>query len=86
MEKNLRTVETAWFSGIFVDNTDTSALSRWKKLYIIYNSTEKRLSLPLKEGEWEILADGADSFIWKENRKTEKAEVSPVSVLILGQR
>lgn len=72
--------------GFFVDNTDTSALSRWKKLYIIYNSTEKRLSLPLKEGEWEILADGADSFIWKENRKTEKAEVSPVSVLILGQR
>lgn len=73
--------------GFFVDNRGNG--SAWDQLYILYNRNETGLSVTLPEGSWQILADGESSFLWKEKpeqRAEGKIIVSPVSVLILGQR
>ena len=49
------------------------------------------MRVPLEEGEWEALADGEDSFLWKNPEKhpgklSGEAEVMPVSILVLGKR
>lgn len=72
--------------GFLVDNKMEEFPSRWKTLYVIYNRTEKERSFPLPYGEWEVLADGEDSFLWKKHKKADYAEAAPVSVLILGLR
>lgn len=72
--------------GFLVDNRDQHNSSPWKTLYIIYNSTEERMSASLPEGRWEILVNEEDSFLWKKQKQTDRAESAPVSVLVLGQR
>lgn len=72
--------------GFLVDNRDKNSSSPWKKLYLIYNSTEKTVTKQLPDGSWEILLDGESSFLWKNPEKTDRAEAAPVSVLVLGQR
>ena len=47
-----------------------------------YNSRKEPQRLTLPEGEWEILADGQDSFLWKKPETVEKAiTMEPVSML-----
>lgn len=72
--------------GFFVDNRHKTNDSRWKRLYVIYNSTEHMVSAPLPEGNWEILLNGEDSFLWKQQKPADRAQAAPVSVLVLGQR
>lgn len=72
--------------GFLVDNRDEANTCPWKKLLIIYNRTEKTVTRELPEGNWEILLNGENSFLWKEPKNTQKAEAAPVSALILGQR
>ena len=61
-------------------------------IYILYNSTNECSEVPLPAGEWRVLLDGEDSFLW-ENEESEiltggefhYVRIAPVSVLILGE-
>ena len=45
------------------------------------------MSAPQEGDGWEVLADGKDSFLWKNPEKIRKeAQVDPVSILVLGKR
>lgn len=72
--------------GFLVDNRDQTRPSRWKKLCIVYNRRQEPFYRRLPEGEWEVLLNGEDSFLWKAPEKTDRIEAAPVSVLVLGQR
>ena len=61
-------VEKKGFVGFFVDNRGKGAPDTWKTLCILYNRKEEPVSVPLEGDGWEVLADGKDSFLWK-NRK-----------------
>ena len=84
-------IRTAWkrkgFVGFFVDNRGKGAPDTWKTLCILYNRKEKPVSVPLEGDGWEVLADGKDSFLWKNPKQIRKeAQVDPVSILVLGKR
>lgn len=78
--------------GFLVDNRAnnkeaTKQQKSWEKLCIIYNANQKSENIHLPEGTWEILADGENSYRWETSAETvREAVVSPVSILILGQR
>ena len=77
--------------GLYVDNRRDGEDSPWKTLCILYNRRDAAVRVPLEEGEWEALADGEDSFLWKNPEKhpgklSGEAEVMPVSILVLGKR
>ena len=84
-------IRTAWkrkgFVGFFVDNRGKGAPDTWKTLCILYNRKEEPVSVPLEGDGWEVLADGKDSFLWKNPEKIRKeAQAGPVSILVLGKR
>ena len=84
-------IRTAWkrkgFVGFFVDNRGKGAPDTWKTLCILYNRKEEPVSVPLEGDGWEVLADGKDSFLWKNPKQIRKeAQVDPVSILVLGKR
>lgn len=93
-DKSARAVErirAAWmeegFVGFYVDNRSEENPCMWKTLCIAYNRTDEERRLPIPEGDWEILADGKDSFLWKNPPKAGKCmQVAPVSILVLGSR
>lgn len=59
----------------------------WKRLYMAYSAAREAVSLPLPQGDWEILADAESSFVWQEPRAVaDETALEPVSALILGQR
>lgn len=72
--------------GFFVDNEEETGASKWKRLCVIYNSTKKTVKKELPQGEWEILLDGEDSFLWREGKTVDSAKAAGQSVLVLGQR
>lgn len=75
--------------GFSVDNTPVKEgeNSPWRRLYIVYNSSMGERELNLPQGTWEVLADGEDTFLWKNPATLEnRTQIAPISVLILGQR
>ncbi len=71
--------------GFFVDNSGEYP-SRWRKLYIIYNSRPQGIAVCVPEGRWEVLVDFRSSFLWKAPRQVKgEVCVPPVSALVLGQ-
>ena len=93
-----RAIKTPWHEdgivGFFVSNAARyrSGACRWDRVYILYNSTNECSEVPLPAGEWRVLLDGEDSFLW-ENEESEiltggefrYVRIAPVSVLILGE-
>lgn len=84
-------IQNAWKTdgcvGFYVDNRTKEQKEMWKTLCVVYNSSEKEQEVKLSSGTWEILADGEDSFLWKNPQQVkEQTVVSPVSILILGKR
>lgn len=72
-------------AGFFLDNTSDKMPSMWKTIQIIYNSNKNAEEVKLENGDWEILADGQDSFRWKSRSLVSgSAEAAPMSILILG--
>lgn len=82
--------EEAGIVSFLVDNgSNTTSLepSSWETVQVIYNSRQTREKRVLESGEWEILLDGADSFLWKHPKVVDNIVwVEPVSMLILGKR
>lgn len=78
---------TAPFSNCAVVLLDNTGDSPWKCIIMAYSAREDSVSLPLPQGNWEILTDGNSSFLWQDPRTvTGTADLAPVSALILGQR
>jgi len=71
-------------AALLLDNR--SGESRWDELILIYNVSDQRREANLPEGQWQTLADGQSSFLWKQARVlTGKAEIPAGSCLILGK-
>ncbi len=71
-------------AGVLLDNSGED--SRWEKLLLCFNCSEKAVPLALPEGSWQVLADGEDAFRWEENIYLEgKTEIPPQSALLLGK-
>jgi pullulanase len=70
-------------SGILLDNKGEN--SKWEKLFLCFNCSEKSVNLSLPEGNWQVLADGENAFRWEESMYVkEKTEIPPKSALVLG--
>jgi pullulanase len=70
-------------SGILLDNKGEN--SKWEKLFLCFNCSEKSVNLSLPEGNWQVLADGENAFRWEESMYVkEKTEIPPKSDLVLG--
>lgn len=90
--------ETAWkrvrkewkkegIVGFELDNSSEYADSVWKTLQIIYNAGQNEEEIQFPGGNWEILADSRDSFLWKTPvTVTGSVMAAPVGILILGLR
>lgn len=60
---------------------------RWERLMIVYNASGGTAKIPLPEGDWSVLADGAETDCRKQIVCTERGflEAAPHSGMILGK-
>lgn len=73
--------------GFMVDNTDDEHTSPWEYLCIIFNRNQENKEVTLDEGEWEILANQDDTWLWHSPETvTGKITVDQVGWIMLGQR
>lgn len=74
-------------AGFTLDNQSDTIQSNWKKILVVYNSTKEAETIVVPDGNWEILADGNDSLLWKKTIPAAgNATVAPISFLILGEK
>ena len=66
---------------LLVDN----AGSRWRQLYLVYNASGRAHAMTPDGEDWEVLADGENSFGWQNPRKDKSFTVQPGTALILGK-
>jgi pullulanase len=60
---------------------------KWEKLILIFNCSDRSGNAALPHGNWQILADGENSFRWqKEDLVSEKVNVAEHSAMILGSK
>ena len=58
---------------------------KWSQVIMIFNCSDCGGYASLPAGDWQILADGENSFCWqKENLVSEKVNVAEYSAMILG--
>ena len=59
--------------------------SKWEKVILIFNCSDKSGFARLPEGSWQILADGENTFRWeKPETVTGQVHVPEYSAMILG--
>ena len=58
----------------------------WRKIAVYYNPLPKDCRVHLPEGKWNLLCNGVDSTLWKQNTTPVQGEttVMPVSVTVFG--
>ncbi len=66
---------------VLLDNTG----GNYRQLMLVYNASHTPQSISLADG-WFLLADGENSFLWREEHPVSQLEVSPVSAMILGKK
>ena len=72
-------------AALQVDNS--GAESPWRRLLLAFNAGRRPAALKLPRGGWDLLADGASSFLWQDPEQVwGEYEVPPVSAAIFGQR
>ena len=70
--------------GAILDHTGTDC--RWEKVLCHFNAGTEPCKVTLPDGEWQVLCDGEDSFLWQQHKLLSKsAVIPPVSALILGR-
>lgn len=73
--------------GFMVDNTDDEQPSLWKFLTIVYNRKNEPFEFELAEGEWQVLATSADTYLWRHPETVSgQYELGPIDFVILGQK
>lgn len=66
--------------GVQVENG-----GRWKTLYLVFNTGEAQ-TVKLPEGQWQILADGTESFRWQQEAFcAAEMKIPACSSLLLGR-
>ena len=61
--------------------------SKWEQILMIFNCSDCSGNAQLPAGNWQILADGENSFCWKkEDMVCEKVRVAEFSAMILGRK
>ena len=61
---------------------------RWAQLILCYNAAGRPRTLTLPDGDWQVLADGENSFLWQAEPArlvAGRAEAAPGAALILGR-
>lgn len=73
--------------AVALDNSDSDVPCRWDRVYMVFNSRQSELAVKLPEGDWELLLDGNDSFLWRKHPAVsgEEIAVQPVSAVLLGR-
>ena len=57
-----------------------------QQLLMMYNASAAGVQVALPHGRWAVLADGTDSFLWRNPAMTEGAcALPPMSAMILGR-
>ena len=58
---------------------------KWEQILMIFNCSDHSGNAQLPAGNWQILADGEDSFCWKKDSAvSETVRIAEWSALILG--
>lgn len=71
-------------AAVLLDNRGEN--SRWEQIFLCFHCGTEPAEVTLPAGSWQILADGENSFRWKENAYlTGKTTIPAKSVLLLGQ-
>ena len=71
--------------GGFSVNNDKNSL--WSQVKVIYNASKKDFEVESLDGDFEVLCDGNDSMLWKNNISVKAPiKVGKQSVLILGKK
>ena len=61
--------------------------SKWQQILMIFNCSERSGKADLPGGNWQILADGENTFRWQEETiVSEKVPVAEFSAMILGMK
>lgn len=59
--------------------------TKWQRILMIFNCSDRPVSALLPEGSWQLLADGENAFCWeKETLVTETVPVAEYSAMLLG--
>ena len=71
-------------AGILLDNRGED--SKWEQVLLCFNCSGETVKVDLPSGKWQVLADGDDSFLWKQQIMAENTGmIPPMSALILGK-
>ncbi len=76
-----------WMKNAGMERVGGKRKKCWKELFLVFNRKQCTVDIPLPEGEWVPLADGANSFLWKKNPPSVagSTQVAEVSMLALGR-
>ena len=70
-------------AAVLLDNAGGD--SPYGAVLLAFNAAREVVELRLPQGQWTVLADGTDSFLWKKPNIVEgTVQFAPVSVMILG--
>lgn len=71
-------------AAVLLDNRGEN--SRWQTLYLCFNCSAQPAELTLPDGEWQVLVDAENSFLWKDNvRLAGEISIPAKSALLLGK-
>ena len=72
-------------AGIRLDNTGGESV--YESIVLGVNVTREAVAFTLPHGEWEVLCDGADSFLWESpSSETGTVTLAPGSMMVFGRR
>ena len=70
---------------VAVELADHTTTGPWKKAIFLYNFSNKAQTIDLPEGQWQCLANGSDSFLWKKNLcQKATCTIQPMTAGIFG--
>ena len=71
-------------AAVYLDNRGGD--SPWQRLCLCFNCGDQTAELTLPDGDWQVLVDGEDSFLWKESvYRAGKVKIPAKSALLLGK-
>ena len=71
-------------AAVYLDNRGGD--SPWQRLCLCFNCGNQPAELTLPDGDWQVLVDGEDSFLWKESvYRAGKVKIPAKSAFLLGK-
>lgn len=73
--------------GYMIDNSDDQQTSPWEYLSVVFNRNDQPIEIELASGEWEVLANNHDSWLWQNPTSVQQTYTVPaIDWVLLGQR